>query len=59
MNENGDPMGNHTPPKAVPGKKKPYQKPEVRYESVFETQALACGKANVTESQCKSQAKLS
>jgi hypothetical protein len=59
MNQKGDTTGNHTPAEAVPGKKKPYQKPEVRCESVFETQALACGKVNITQSQCKSQAKLS
>lgn len=29
--------------KTPPGKK-PYQKPEFRYERVFETMALACGK---------------
>jgi hypothetical protein len=32
--------------------KKPYQKPEVRYERVFETMALACGKTQTTEGQC-------
>ena len=33
--------------------KKPYQKPAFRYEQVFETMALACGKVNATQSQCK------
>jgi hypothetical protein len=33
-------------------KKKPYQKPEFRYERVFETMALSCGKVNPTELQC-------
>jgi hypothetical protein len=33
--------------------KKPYQKPEFRYERVFETMALACGKVSPTEFQCR------
>ena len=33
--------------------KKPYQKPAFRYEQVFETMALACGKVNATQSQCR------
>jgi hypothetical protein len=33
--------------------KKPYQKPEFRYERVFETMALACGKMSPTELQCR------
>jgi hypothetical protein len=33
--------------------KKPYQKPEFRYERVFETMALSCGKVNPTEFQCR------
>jgi hypothetical protein len=33
--------------------KKPYQKPEFRYERVFETMALSCGKVNPTELQCR------
>ena len=32
--------------------KKPYQKPAVRYERVFETSALACGKKQQTQAQC-------
>ncbi len=32
--------------------KKAYQKPEVRYERVFETMALACGKIQTTQGQC-------
>jgi hypothetical protein len=35
-----------------PGKK-PYQKPEFRYERVFETMALSCGKVVITEFQCR------
>ena len=33
--------------------KKPYEKPEVRFERVFETMALSCGKIDATESQCR------
>jgi len=34
-------------------RKKPYQKPEFRFERVFETMALACGKVSPTEFQCR------
>ena len=39
--------------------RKPYQKPEVRHERVFETQALACGKVQTTQSSCHSNRKTS
>lgn len=32
--------------------KKPYVKPEVRHERVFETMALTCGKVQSTQSGC-------
>jgi hypothetical protein len=32
--------------------RKPYVKPAFRYERVFETQALSCGKIDITSSQC-------
>ena len=32
--------------------RKPYQKPAVRYERVFETSALSCGKVRTTQRQC-------
>jgi hypothetical protein len=32
--------------------KKPYRKPEVRFESVFEVSALACGKVHATQGLC-------
>ena len=32
--------------------RKPYQKPAVRCEKVFETNALTCGKVNVTQGSC-------
>ena len=33
--------------------KKPYTKPEVRSERMFETMALSCGKIHPTQSQCR------
>jgi len=32
--------------------RKPYQKPTVRYERVFESSALTCGKVHTTQGQC-------
>jgi hypothetical protein len=32
--------------------KKPYVKPEVRHERVFETMALSCGKVHTTQHSC-------
>jgi len=32
--------------------KRSYHKPAVRYERVFETQALTCGKVQSTQSSC-------
>jgi hypothetical protein len=34
-------------------RKKPYTKPTYRYEQVFETMALACGKISATQFQCR------
>jgi hypothetical protein len=39
--------------------KKPYAKPAVRYERVFETSALTCGKVQTTQSSCHQNRKLS
>jgi len=33
--------------------KRPYKKPEVRHERIFETMALACGKIRATQAQCR------
>jgi hypothetical protein len=41
------------------GGKKPYRKPEVRHERVFETMALRCGKISGTQSSCKFNRKVS
>ena len=45
-----------TTPKAV---RKPYQKPAVRHEQVFETSALTCGKVNPTQGACHFARKVS
>ena len=37
--------------------KKPYLKPQARYERVFETMALACGKVESTTNQCRQSRK--
>jgi len=39
--------------------KKPYLKPAFRHEQVFETMALACGKINPSQQQCRVQRKSS
>jgi hypothetical protein len=39
--------------------KKPYRKPEVRFEKVFEVMALVCGKVNSTQLSCHSSRKTS
>jgi hypothetical protein len=33
--------------------KKPYQDPAFRYDKVFETMALSCGKVNATQALCR------
>lgn len=33
--------------------KEPYEKPSFRYERVFETMALTCGKIDPTQLQCQ------
>lgn len=39
--------------------RKPYQKPAFRYERVFETMALSCGKVVTTQFQCHFHSKTS
>jgi hypothetical protein len=39
--------------------KRVYSKPEFRFESVFETRALSCGKVVSTQSQCSLNTKSS
>jgi hypothetical protein len=38
---------------ARPPARKPYHKPAVRHEQVFETRALTCGKQYGTQGTCK------
>ena len=40
-------------PSSQPVAKKPYQKPAFRYQRVFETMALSCGKIDPTSGACK------
>jgi hypothetical protein len=44
-------------PERMASPKKPYQKPAVRHERIFETQALTCGKIQGTQGQCASNRK--
>jgi hypothetical protein len=44
-------------PSSEAAPKKPYLKPSFEREQVFETQALNCGKTQVTESSCKQNRK--
>jgi hypothetical protein len=45
--------------KPVTSAKRAYEKPSFRHEKVFETMALACGKIQVTQAQCRFNRKLS
>ena len=48
-----------SPVEIKPRAKRPYVKPEVRHERVFETLALSCGKVQVTQSSCAGNRKTS
>ena len=39
--------------------KKPYHRPAVRYERVFETSAITCGKVQTNQGPCHQNRKLS
>ena len=39
-------------PPQPPAPKKPYRKPQVLREKIFETQALLCGKIETSQRQC-------
>jgi hypothetical protein len=39
--------------------RKPYNKPAFRFERVFETQALSCGKISATQKHCRFNRKAS
>lgn len=53
---------NHSPkeePRSAAGEKKPYEKPGFRFEQVFVTSALSCGKVTTTQSGCALNTKVS
>jgi hypothetical protein len=39
-------------PRSVAAVKKPYEKPSFRFEQVFVTSALSCGKVNPSDTSC-------
>ena len=41
-----------TEDRPTPAAKKPYERPSFRYERVFVTTALSCGKINPTQGSC-------
>jgi hypothetical protein len=43
----------------APAVKKPYEKPSFRFEQVFVTSALTCGKVTVSQSGCGLNTKVS
>jgi hypothetical protein len=49
----GDKLNPDKAPKTEVSKKKPYTKPAFRFERVFETQALSCGKIFASQGSCK------
>jgi hypothetical protein len=46
-------------PRTAATAKKPYEKPSFRFEKVFVTSALSCGKISVTQSGCGLNTKVS
>ncbi len=50
---------NASPSETRQAVRKPYRKPAVRYERVFETSALSCGKIQTTQGQCAHNRKTS
>lgn len=53
--ENGEPADACGKPR----EKRAYKKPTYRYEQVFVTSALSCGKVNATQASCTMNRKLS
>jgi len=48
-----------SPLEAQQAVRKPYRKPAVRHEQVFETRALTCGKVQTTQGSCHWERKTS
>lgn len=59
MSEQKNPGQPGNPPDSASrdSQKKPYLKPAFRREQVFETMALACGKKNASQAQCRTSRK--
>jgi hypothetical protein len=53
------PEGQATSKKHSDKRRKPYRKPDFRFERVFETMALACGKVEFTQKHCQFRRKSS
>lgn len=53
MDEKNGKADDHKSKDVQPTRKKPYQKPSFRFEKVFETMALSCGKIGPTQFQCR------
>ena len=52
MRQREDTDRHASPLEAQQAVRKPYRKPAVRHEQVFETRALSCGKVSTTQGQC-------
>lgn len=59
MTEDRAPREKRQQPDKASKEKKTYQKPAFRYERVFETLALSCGKTGSTIAQCQFSRKTS
>ncbi len=62
VKKDGEPLREEAvvPAESVPtSSRKPYQKPAFRFERVFETMALACGKISGTQRSCHQNRKTS
>jgi len=59
MNSSEDTTRQREQPGRDSAVRKPYHKPAVRYERVFETSALSCGKVQTTQSGCHQNRKTS
>ena len=52
-------MNNSSSDQSQSPAKKPYEKPSFRFEEVFVTTALSCGKVNPTQGSCAGNLKVS
>lgn len=53
MTQNQDDREPQLRDSAKPKQRKPYKKPSFRFENIFETMALSCGKVNASQAGCK------